>query len=88
MADAITRLTGVAEAQEIQAKEDAMKTPIVVKEKVDVDLTEEVTGFVAKAGVVAGAVIGVWALTCLVAALINVGPLGMVRGYITAVTGY
>jgi len=33
------------------------------------------------------ALIGIWGVTCIVAALTNVGPLKMVRGYITAITG-
>lgn len=64
-----------------------MKTPIILKEKVDVDITEEVVSFSAKVGTVVGAMIGIWALTSLFAGLASVGPLGMVRGYLTAITG-
>ena len=65
-----------------------MKTPIILKEKVDVNITEEVMSFIAKVGTVAGAMIGIWALTALVAGLTSAGPLGLIRGYITAITGF
>lgn len=65
-----------------------MKTPIILKEKIHVDITEEVMSFCAKVGAAAGLLIGVWALTSFMAGLASVGPLGMVRGYITAFTGY
>jgi fatty acid desaturase len=35
----------------------------------------------------AAAVIGLWAAACFVGALINVGPLGLVGSWFTAVTG-
>ncbi len=65
-----------------------MKTPIILKDNVDVDITEEVLSFFAKVGAVVGGLIGFWALTALLAALVNVGPLAMARGYIAAITGF
>jgi hypothetical protein len=65
-----------------------MKSPIITKERVQVDITDEVMRFTLKVGTTLGALIGIWAVSCLVAGLINVGPLQMVRGYITAITGY
>jgi hypothetical protein len=64
-----------------------MKTPILVKDNIDMDISLEVMRFFARVGAVLGALIGIWALTNLAAALASVGPLAMVRGYITAITG-
>ncbi len=67
--------------------EDAMKSPIIVKEKIHVDITDEVMGFTFTLGRVFCVLIGIWAIACLVAGLVNFGPLQMVRGYVTAITG-
>jgi len=64
-----------------------MKSPTISKEKVQVDINEEVMGFAFTLGVVFCALIGLWAMVCVVAGLISFGPLQMLRGYITAVTG-
>lgn len=68
--------------------EDAMKSPIITREKIQVDINDEVMGFALKLGTVLSALIGVWAVSCLVAGLMSVGPLQMARGYITAITGF
>ncbi|NOR25391.1 MAG: hypothetical protein GQ542_13585 [Desulforhopalus sp.] len=64
-----------------------MNTQIITKEKTQIDLTNELMSFTLKAGSVLCALIGIWGVACIVAALTNVGPLKMVRGYITAITG-
>ncbi len=65
-----------------------MKSPIITREKIQFDISDEVMGFTLKLGTVLSAMIGVWAVSCLVAGLISVGPLQMVKGYITAITGF
>ena len=65
-----------------------MKSPIITREKVQVDVTDEVMGFAYKLGTVLSALIGIWAVSCLMAGAISVGPLQLVRGYITAITGF
>ncbi len=65
-----------------------MKSPIITREKIQVDITDEVMRFTLKVGTALGALIGIWAVSCLVAALISVGPLQMAKGYITAITGF
>lgn len=67
--------------------EDTMQSPIITREKVQVDIADEVMRFTLKVGSVFCALIGIWAVSCLVAGLISVGPLQMVTGYITAITG-
>ena len=65
-----------------------MNTPIITKEKIQVNLADEVMSFTLKAGTVICALIGIWGVTCIVAALTSAGPLKMIRGYITAITGF
>lgn len=65
-----------------------MKSPIITKEDIQVDINDEVSRFTVKLGTVISALIGIWAVSCLVAGLISAGPLQMVRGYITALTGF
>ncbi len=65
-----------------------MKSPIITKDDIQVDINDEVTRFTVKLGSVISACIGIWAVSCLVAGLISAGPFQMVRGYITALTGF
>ncbi|WP_457576101.1 hypothetical protein [Desulfomarina sp.] len=64
-----------------------MKSIITTSEKTTVNISDEIMGFSLKVGAVIGTVIGIWAMACLVAGLINSGPTGLVKGYITAITG-
>lgn len=64
-----------------------MKSSIITKENITIDTSNEILVLGLRTGVVISALIGVWALCCVVSALINAGPLGMLRGYITAITG-
>ena len=69
------------------SKEDTMKTPTVSKEKVQVDVNHEIMEFAFTLGVVGCALIGLWAVACFIVGLFSFGPLQMLRGYITAITG-
>jgi hypothetical protein len=64
-----------------------MKSSIITKEKVRIDAANEIMGLGLKTGAVICALIGVWALCSMAAAVIQTGPLTMLRGYITAITG-
>lgn len=64
-----------------------MKSSIITKKNVTIDTTDEILVLGLRAGVVMSALIGTWALCCVVSALIHAGPLAMLRGYITAITG-
>lgn len=64
-----------------------MKTQITTTEKDDLHLSEECSNFTVQLGAVACALLGIWGLACLLAALLSAGPVAMVRGYITAITG-
>ncbi len=65
-----------------------MKSPIITKEKIQIDINEEVMGFGLKLGTAISALIGIWAVSCVVAGLMSAGPVQMARGYITAITGF
>lgn len=64
-----------------------MKSPIITKERLDVNITDETMSFMAKVMGVLSALIGIWGCTCLLAALMSAGPAQLVRGYISAITG-
>ena len=67
-----------------------MKSSIITKEniKIDtIDTTDEILVLGMRTAAVICALIGTWALFSLVAALVHAGPLAMLRGYITAITG-
>jgi hypothetical protein len=64
-----------------------MKSSIITKEKIKLDAADEILVLGLRTGAVICALIGTWAFCSLVAALINAGPLTMLRGYITAITG-
>lgn len=65
-----------------------MKSPIITREKINIDVTDETMKFALKVGKVVSALIGIWAVSCLASAVISIGPLEMVKGYITALTGF
>jgi hypothetical protein len=64
-----------------------MKSIITTNEKTAVNVSDEIMGFSLKVGAVIGGLIGVWALACLLAGLAGAGPGGLIRGYMTAITG-
>lgn len=65
-----------------------MKSPIITRERITVDVTDETMKFALKVGKVVSGLIGIWAVSCLASAIINIGPLQMIKGYITAITGF
>ena len=65
-----------------------MNSPIITKDKIQVDFVDEALHFSLKVGTVFCAMIGIWAVSCLVAGLIHFGPVQMVREYVTAITGF
>jgi len=64
-----------------------MKTSTITNEKTTLNVTKEVMSFSFKVGAVLSALVGIWGLTCLLAGFVNTGSLGMLKGYITAITG-
>lgn len=64
-----------------------MNTPIITKEKIQVDLADEVMSFTLRSGIAICALVGVWGISCLVSAMVTAGPMAVLRGYIAAITG-
>ena len=64
-----------------------MKSQILTKEQTELDITNECSNFGLRIGTAVCAIIGFWAFACLLSALVSAGPMNMVRGYITAITG-
>lgn len=64
-----------------------MESSIITKDKIRVEYADELMRFGLKVAVVSGSVIGIWAVTCMLVCLVDLGPLEMIRGYITAITG-
>jgi hypothetical protein len=68
--------------------EDIMKSTTTINGKTTVDVTEEVMSFSLKVGAVLSALVGIWGFACLLAGLTNFGPIEMLKGYFTAITGF
>lgn len=47
----------------------------------------ETSQFALGTGMVMAASVGLWGAVCLISALVNVGPLNIVKGYLTAMLG-
>ncbi|PHR25153.1 MAG: hypothetical protein COA36_14185 [Desulfotalea sp.] len=64
-----------------------MKSSIITKENIKVDAADEILTLGLRTGAVVCALIGTMALCSLIAAFVIEGPLDMLRGYISAITG-
>lgn len=64
-----------------------MKAPIITNEKIETNVTDEVMSLGYKLGIALCSVIGVWAVSCLLAGVVKFGAASLVKGYITAITG-
>ena len=47
----------------------------------------EASKFALGTGMAMAALVGIWGAACLVSALVNVGPMNVVKGYLTAMIG-
>ena len=63
-----------------------IKTTTIAKESsnVAVDSVSRIT--ITTMGVVSG-LVGIWAVACIVSAMVSAGPVGLFTGFISAVTG-
>lgn len=68
--------------------EAIMKSPTIINENTNIDINDEIMGFSFKVGMALAALVGIWGLTCLVSGLVNAGVGGMLKGYISAITGF
>ncbi len=65
-----------------------MKTIVDSTQTTETEVTHDVLSILLTAVSASALVIGVWAMACLVSALASHGLTALVRGYITAITGY
>ena len=55
--------------------------------RTQVEAGYETSKFALGAGMTMAALLGIWGFTCLVTAMVNMGPLSVVKAYVTAVVG-
>lgn len=65
-----------------------MKTILQTSRKTKTELDTEVGQFIFNVISVSAVLVGLWGAACLVGGLIANGVLPMVKGYITAITGF
>ena len=57
------------------------------KTRTQVEAGYETSRFALGTGMVMSTLIGIWGTTCLMSALISVGPMNLVKGYFTVLIG-
>jgi len=55
--------------------------------RTQVEAGYETSKFALGAGIAMATLIGIWGAACLVSALVSVGPMNVVKGYLTALIG-
>ena len=55
--------------------------------RTQVEAGYETSKFALGAGMTMAALVGIWGFACLASAMISMGPLNVVQGYVTAVLG-
>lgn len=64
-----------------------MTTNTTARTEATVDFAEETGRYTVRAIGVFSALIGAWGMACLIGGLANCGAIGLVKGYISALTG-
>ena len=64
-----------------------MKARIETKKDIRTDVGYETSKFVYGVGLTAAALIGLWGAACLIGGLADTGIVGLVKGFVIAVTG-
>jgi hypothetical protein len=69
-------------------KENTMKTTnINTTHETEINASYETSKFALTVGISMAAVIGLWGLACMVGGLVDGGLVGLLKGFITAITG-
>lgn len=55
--------------------------------RTQVDAAYETSQLALAAGITVSALAGIWGCACLISALVQNGPLGLLQGYVTALLG-
>ena len=64
-----------------------MTTTTLTKQEAKINRGYETSKFALATGFSMAALVGIWACACMISALVNGGLGGVVKGFITAVTG-
>ena len=67
--------------------EDTMTTNTNTTTATKIEAGYETSTFALGAGMTMAALVGIWGFACLTSAMISIGPLNVVKGYLTAVIG-
>ena len=69
-------------------KEDAMTTQIIKKDETRIDVANETSMFTIKVVMTMAALIGIWAVACLVGGLASGGIGNLIKGFVSTIVGY
>ncbi len=64
-----------------------MTTNTLTTTNTQIEAGYETSKFALGLGMTMAALVGIWGVTCLASAMISMGPLSVVKGYLTAVIG-
>jgi len=64
-----------------------MTTTTITRQETKINRGYETSKFALATGFSMAALVGIWACACMISALVNGGLGGVVKGFITAVTG-
>ena len=67
--------------------EDTMTTNTNTTTRTQVEAGYETSKFALGAGMTMAALVGIWGFVCLATAMVSVGPMSLVKGFLTAVIG-
>jgi hypothetical protein len=65
-----------------------MTTQIINKNETKTDVAQETSKFTIRVVMTMAAVIGVWALACLIGGLASGGVGNLIKGYVSTIIGY
>ena len=64
-----------------------MTTKTNTTTRTQVEAGYETSKFALGAGMIMAALVGIWGFACLTSAMMSMGPMNVVKGYLTAVIG-
>jgi hypothetical protein len=78
---------GQREQKQKSDKEDTMTAQATTKTTAKVNVAQETGQYAVKAIGLLSALIGIWGTACLIGGLADSGATGLVKGFVTALTG-
>lgn len=64
-----------------------MRTNALTIKETNVNIGYETSKFAMGTIIVTAALVGLWACACMISAVLNVGVVGLIKGFLTAVIG-